>query len=471
MHGCARAGRRRGGGLTARLARTPRRRLLAGALLLGCALAPVLGAGGASTAGAARARLVQTMLIVPSGDGAVPFDTSRALSVPSGWGVEVWARVAAARFAAWTPQGQLLVSSSSAGQVVALTPGAGGAAASQKVLISGLTATQGLAFDTLEGVQYLYVAESNQIDRYVWNANGTLGTRTALVKGLPDESRTGDDVHHVKTLVVGSDHTIYVTVGSASNATPDEPGESPPRATIVSFHADGTHMQVFASGVRNGEGLAFAPDGSLWTAVNERDEVPYPFHRSYGELGEAYGHVITAYVNEHPPDEIARLTAGRNLGWPYCDPDPDSKPGNPKAKLRYANMPFDDDVQTNAGGAALDCSALAPIERGLPAHSAPLGFNFLQGTALKGRFSHGAVVAAHGSWDRSPPRAPSVLWLPWNKSKATLGESSALVEGFQEPSGSRWGRPADALAGPDGSLYVTDDTAGAVYRIGPSVGG
>jgi glucose/arabinose dehydrogenase len=76
-------------------------------------------------------------------------------------------------------------------------------------------------------------------------------------------------------------------------------------------------------------------------------------------------------------------------------------------------------------------------------------------------------VAVHGSWDREPPRAPAVLWLPWESTKRTLGESIPLVSGFQLPSGERWGRPADAVAGPEGAVYVTDDTAGAVYRIGP----
>jgi glucose/arabinose dehydrogenase len=422
------------------------------------------------SAKAARTTLVQSTLIVPKGNEAGPFNASRKLALPSGWSGEVWARVSGARFEAWTPQGQLLVSASGSGQVLALTPAAGGGAAAQKTLISGLTAPQGLAFDTVEGVQYLYVAESNQIDRYVWGSGGTLGARTVLVKGLPDESKSGDDVHHVKSLAVGPDHTIYVTVGSASNATPDEPGESPPRGTIVSFHPDGTHMQVFASGVRNGEGLSFAPDGTLWTAVNQRDEVPYPFHRAYGEFSDAYGHVIAQYVDEHPPDEIARLTAGRNLGWPYCDPDPDSKPGDPRAKPKFLAMRFDDDAQTNAGGSVLDCSTLAPIELGIPAHSAPLGLNFLEGSAIAGHFSHGAALAVHGSWDRTPPRQPGVLWLPWKKGKATLGKATTMIEGFQEPSGSRWGRPVDAIAGPDGSLYVTDDSAGAVYRVGPAVG-
>ncbi|HEY2217111.1 MAG TPA: hypothetical protein VGH21_06420, partial [Solirubrobacteraceae bacterium] len=335
------------------------------------------------SARSARAALAQSTLIVPKENEAAPFNAPRKLAMPSGWHGEVWARLAGARFAVWTPQGQMLVSASGSGQVIQLKPGAGGSAASQTVLISGLTAPQGMAFDTVEGVQYLYVAESNQLDRYVWGAGGTLGTRTVLVKGLPDGSKTGDDVHKPKTIAIGPDHTIYITAGSASNATPDEPGESPPRASILSVHPDGSHMQVFASGVRNGEGLSFAPDGSLWTAVNERDEIPYPFHRAYGEFSEAYGHVIPQYVGEHPPDEVAKLTAGRNLGWPYCDPDSDNKPGNPKAHQLFLQMPFDADVQTNAGESVLKCSTLAPIELGIPAHSAPLGFNFLEGSTIE----------------------------------------------------------------------------------------
>jgi glucose/arabinose dehydrogenase len=86
---------------------------------------------------------------------------------------------------------------------------------------------------------------------------------------------------------------------------------------------------------------------------------------------------------------------------------------------------------------------------------------------MRSRWAHGAVVAVHGSWNRDPPRPPAVLWLGWQSAKRTLGPPVTLVSGFQEPSRERWGRPTDAVAGPDGALYVTDDTAGAVYRIGP----
>jgi glucose/arabinose dehydrogenase len=435
-----------------------------------CLCTAAVAAAVRTKAHTASAKLVKNTLIVPSGNAASPFGVAHELALPAGWRAEVWARVSGPRFEVWTPQGRLLVSASGSGEVVELTPGVAGGAASRRTLLSGLTAPQGLAFDKIGTVEYLYVAESNQIDRYVWSSNGSPGARTVLIKGLPDTSSTGDDVHRPKSIAIGQDHKIYVAIGSASNATPDEPGESPPRASVLSFSPEGTEMRVFATGVRNGEGLSFAPDGTLWTAVNERDEVPYPFHRAYGEFSEAYGHVIPQYVDEHPPDEVARLTAGRNLGWPYCNPDPDKKPGNPKTGMNYLRLPFDRDESTNPAGAALDCSTLAPIDVGLPAHSAPLGFTFLEGSTIKGHFSHGAALAVHGSWDRSPPRPPAVLWLPWQKRGSTLGKATTIVEGFQESSGSRWGRPVDAVPGPDGSLYVTDDTAGAVYRLGPSVG-
>jgi glucose/arabinose dehydrogenase len=93
--------------------------------------------------------------------------------------------------------------------------------------------------------------------------------------------------------------------------------------------------------------------------------------------------------------------------------------------------------------------------------------SFLTGSKLPARWAAGAVVAGHGSWDRQPPRPPVVYWLPWNAAKRTLGHEITLVSGFQNADGSRSGRLADAVPGPDGSLYVTDDQSRAVYRITP----
>ena len=401
-------------------------------------------------------------LVVPPDEGGGAFSMPRRLEVPDGWTARVWARVPGARMEAWTPQGDLLVSEPGSGRVVELTPRSGGTAASRS-LLSGLTSPQGLAFARLAGRWVLYVGESDQIDRYPWGSGGISGTRTVIAAHLPDLDPAGDDVHREKDVAVAPDGTVYFDVGSSSNASPGDRTSSPPRAVIMAVSPDGDDLRVVETGVRNGEGLGVAPDGSVWTAVNERDNVTYPFHSSYAGHADAFGQVIQAYVNGHPPDEVSRVTAGRDLGWPYCNPDQDEN--HPAGSL--ADVPFAADAVTNPGGIHLDCAALPPVEVGLPAHSAPLGMSFLEGSALPAPWSGGAVVAVHGSWDRQPPRSPAVLWMAWDAAKHTLEPSVTLVTGFQNADGSRWGRPADAVPGPGGALYVSDDTAGAIYRLTP----
>lgn len=275
---------------------------------------------------------------------------------------------------------------------------------------------------------------------------------------------SGDDVHPFKDIAVAPNGTVYFDVGSSSNANPDDRTMKPQRAVIMAVRPDGTGLHVVERGVRNGEGLAVAPNGTVWTAVNNRDDIPYPFHKAYGGYKDAFGKVIQAYVNNHPPDEVAPVTRGRDLGWPYCDPDQDlSRPAG-----SLASVPFIADSLTNPRGKHLRCAKLPKLPVGLPAHSAPLGLHFLEGSKVRAPWSRGAVVGVHGSWDRDPPRTPAVLWMAWNAAKHTLMPAVALVTGFQNADGSRWGRPVDAVAGPNGALYVSDDTAGAIYRFTPS---
>lgn len=203
----------------------------------------------------------------------------------------------------------------------------------------------------------------------------------------------------------------------------------------------GGPAEPFATGVRNGTGLAVAPDGGVWTAVNGRDNIPVP------ETGE----VRTGYVNDNPPEALALLTPGRELGWPFCNPV-----GGP------TDLGFSVDADTNADSSRMDCAALPPIERSLPAHSAPLGMNFVE---LPPPYGPGALIGVHGSWNRTPPRAPEVAFFGWRD--GVLGEQQTLVGGFQYPDGTRWGRPVAAVVGPDGAVYISDDYADAVYRLAP----
>ncbi|TVZ05856.1 gluconolaconase [Trebonia kvetii] len=403
-----------------------------------------------------------TTLVVPAGEGGGALSAPHTLTVSAGWTATVWARVPDARMEAWTPEGDLLVSQPARGSVVELRPDTAGTA-TVTTLLSGLSNPQGLAFATVGGATVLYVAESNQIDRYPWGPRGIGGARTVLAAALPDPDPAGDDVHRMKDVTVAADGTVYFNVGSSSNANPDDRTMMPQRAVIMAVRPDGTDLRVVERGIRNGEGLAVAPDGTVWTAVNERDNIPYPAHGPHTSFSDAFGQVIRAYVNEHPPDEVVPVTAGRDLGWPYCDPDQDGN--HPAGSL--ANVPLVPNAVTNPGGGALDCAALKPVEVGVPAHSAPLGMTFLAGSKLPAPWTSGAAVAAHGSWDRQPPRSPAVLWLDWDSAKRTLLPGVTLTGGFQNADGSFWGRPVDAVPGPDGALYVSDDAAGAIYRLAP----
>ncbi|MDV3130397.1 gluconolaconase [Mycobacterium sp. 21AC1] len=366
---------------------------------------------------------------VPDEFSAAPFDQPRQAQVPAGWTLEVIARVPKARMAAWAPDGALLISLPGSGQVVTVRP-------TQSTLLEGLDQPHGLTFVG----STLYVAESDQIDAYDY-VDGRAVNRRTIAGDLPDAKSPdlhGAYAHALKSVVVGADDAVYFSIGSTGNISAEDRTADPPRATIMRVPPGGGPAELFATGVRNGTGLAFAPDGALWTAVNNRDNVADP----------ATGRVSQDYVDDHPPESVAKLTPGRELGWPYCNPD-----GPPPAALIR-------DVQTNPDGAEMDCAALAPVEQTLGAHSAPLGMSFAE---LPPPFGQGALVGVHGSWNRQPPQAPEVSFFGWRA--GTLGEQQTLVGGFQDEDGTRWGRPVAAVTGPDGAVYITDDYADAVYRL------
>ena len=401
--------------------------------------------------------LAATTVRALDGAGAAPFDQARQLQAPPGWQVTVWARVPGARLLAWTPDRRLLVSRPKVGDVLALAPGQGDVAPTQSTLLSGLNQPHGLAFtgDTL------YVAESDQVDGFTYRA-GTVSDKRVAIDGLPDAKSPelrGAYSHALKSVTVGPDGELYVSVGSTGNISAEDREADPERATVLRAPAGGGKPTVFARGVRNGTGLAVDPDGAVWTAVNNRDNIQYP------HAGDDQGKVRQSYVNDHPLEPLARLTQGRDLGWPYCNPDPDLRPGDRNSPLSYSRRPFVRDLETNPDGTKLDCSTLPPVEEGMGAHSAPLGLSFVPSPGLAGGYGAGALVGVHGSWNRTPPRAPEVSFFAWRD--GDLGPQQTLLTGFQGEDGARWGRPVMAVQGPDRALYVSDDLAGAIYRITP----
>jgi glucose/arabinose dehydrogenase len=448
--------------------------LVAGCLVALAACAPATPSGAApspqpaveaSAAPATAPPLADVTLAVPAGLAKAPFDKPRQVRAPTGWTVQLWARVPGARLAAWTPDGRLLVSRPKTGDVVALTPGSGPPA--QTTLVAGLDQPHGLAFAGPDAAT-LYVAESDEVDSYSYR-DGGVADRRVVVPGLPDAKSPelgGAYAHALKSVAVGPDGSLYVSVGSTGNISADDRDATPQRATILRVPPGGGAPEVYARGVRNGTGLALDPTGAVWTAVNNRDNVAYPDDGDYdGDGVPDLGKVLPSYVNDHPMEALARLTPGRDLGWPFCNPDPDVEPGAPGSPLSYTDRPFVRDVQTNADGSRLDCAALPPVEQGLGAHSAPLGLSFATGPGLPDPWGAGALVGVHGSWNRNPPRPPEVSFFPWRD--GTLGAQQTLLGGFQAADGSRWGRPVMAVQGPDRAVYVTDDQAGAVYRMAP----
>ena len=424
--------------------------VLAAAVLAGC------GSGGGSTdaataTGAPVAKLTgrETVpLKMPARMRGGELSSPHQLEVPKGWTASVWARVPGARMEAVTPEGNLLVSVPGEGKVVELS--GKGMATKESVILAGLESPQGLAFAERGGGWVLYVGESDQIDSYPWTG-GAVGKQTVIAPDLPDETPAGDDIHRQKDVVVAPDGTVYFDVGSSSNASPADRGYDPPRGVIDSVGPDGGKVTVVMRGVRNGEGLALAPDGTIWTAINNRDEIPYPFH------GEAFGPERSV----RPGDPRLRRQPSARGG----------RPGQPGPRPRLAALQSrtgEVDAARVAGERAADPGLGDQSRRQgtrlLEARTDPgrpprplgaAGMSFLQGTKVPAPWSGGAVLAAHGSWDRQEPRPPAVLWLRWDAKKKTLLPAKTLIGGFQESNGERWGRPVDAVPGPEGALYVS----------------
>lgn len=386
--------------------------------------------------------------IAPAGGVGGGAASGRSLNLPEGWSAQVWADVPQARMAVWTPDGRLIVSTGGGGSLALLTPASDGVGPKVTTLLDGLDDPQGVAMTELGGRHVLVVGEQTRL--VAWDyADGAVSNRRVILDGLPGGG-------HGSKMVAVQDGKVAYNIGSATNRDASDRTATPQRATIAEVGLDGSANRTLAVGVRNGEGLSFAPDGTLFAAINQADNQPYPFRDSSGQ----YGQTVQAYVNEHPNDQVSRITPGTDMGWPYCVPD--SRGSDDLVDLGYV-----DDPTSNADGAALDCASIGRTQLGLPAHSAPVGFVFTTGSTLPAALGNGALITAHGSWNRQPPREPYVAYSAWDGNRRALTPARLLVTGFQGADGSRWGRSVDAVPGPDKSIYVTDDLAGLVYRLTP----
>ena len=294
-----------------------------------------------------------------------------------------------------------------------------GVADVRSVLLDGLNAPFGMA---LVGTD-LYVANTDAILRFPYTPGQTRITAPGLVIAtLP----AGPINHHwTKNLIASADgRKLYVTVGSNSNVAERGIEAEAKRAAIWEVDlATGEH-RVYASGLRNPNGMAWAPDGVLWTVVNERDE-----------LG-----------SDLVPDYLTAVREGGFYGWPYS----------------YFGSHVDARVQPPRP--ELVATALVP-DYALGPHTAPLGLAWSAGTALPGRYANGMFVGQHGSWNRRPHSGYRVIFVPFDGARPTGAQPLDVLTGFLDSEGHAYGRPVGVAVDLQGGLLVADDVGNVVWRV------
>jgi glucose/arabinose dehydrogenase len=342
-----------------------------------------------------------------------------AISLPPGFQIEVYAEgLQAARQMALAADGTVFVGSfgqftgaPEVGNIYAVRDTDGdGTADEVMTILSGLTVPNGVAFR--DGA--LFIAENNRITRYNNILDDLQNPPDPVV--LTDMPVNGIN-HSWKYLEFGPDGKLYVPVGGPCNVCENDD----PWATIMRMNADGSELEVYARGVRNSVGLAFDPGaGDLWFTDNGRDR-----------MGDNL-----------PSDELNRATArGQHFGFPYC---------------------HQGDVIDPEFGEGHSCSDYRPPVVKLGPHVAAIGMTFYTGDMFPAQYKNQIFVAQHGSWNRTTPLGYRIAVV-----RVQDGNSSGqevFAQGFYD--GTRVaGRPVDVLELADGSLLVSDDLQGALYRI------
>ena len=341
----------------------------------------------------------------------------RRLRPPPGFSVTRYAsRLPNARFLRFTPNGDLLVSLPRSGRIVLLErdQNGDGVADGVKTLLEGLNLPHGM--DLHQG--WLYVGETDAVARVRFDpaARATQGALERVVTGLP-----GGGNHFTRTVRFGPDGLLYVSVGSSCNVCLEK---DPRRAAILRFRPDGSGGEIYASGLRNSVGFDWRPGSEeLYATDNGRDL-----------LGDDF-----------PPCELNRIVKGGFYGWPFLNGD---------------NVP-DPDFGATPQAVAKRAGAIPPVHDFRP-HNAPLGMTFLRSRGLPPELRGAALVALHGSWNRTRKDGYKVVSLHWDRDGGITERD--FLTGFLLDE-DVIGRPVDVAQGPDGAIYVSDDYAGSIYRV------
>jgi len=338
-------------------------------------------------------------------------------TVPQGFRVNVFAtNFKYPRWLTIAPNRDIFLADSGSGEIVVMRdPKNTGAAQEREIFVDGQKEPFGIIFHE----NYVYIGNMNEVVRFRYDPKTSkrLGEKEHLLD-LP----TGG--HSTRALAFSAEGKhLFISVGSNSNI---DTGEDSRRAAVTICDPDGKNARLYATGLRNPVGIALEPvTGGIWTTVNERDR-----------LGD-----------DLPPDYFTSLKDGGFYGWPYSyigdNVDPRVKPQRPDLVAR----------------------AIIPDVL-LAAHVAPLQFAFYTGKQFPESYWGGAFVAEHGSWNRATRAGYQVEFVAFKDGKPSADPVPFMTGLVPDPSKSGvYGRPVGVAVAPDGSLLVSDDGAGVVYRI------
>lgn len=294
-----------------------------------------------------------------------------------------------------------------------------GVAEAQTTVASDLPLVHGIAFHDDD----VFLANVKSVYRGTVAADGSFESLTEIISDLPDGGQ-----HPRRTLGVGPDELLYISVGSSCDACPET---NPEHATLLRSTLAGQNAAartLIAEGLRNTIGFGWHPTTEeLWGMDQGSDW----------------------RGNDLPPEELNSISAGKNYGWPYC----------------YGNRIIDTVIQDPPSGTKQAfCAQSAPPALLNQAHQSPIGMAFYTGSTFPDRYQDGAFVAFHGSWNRKPATGYRVAFIPFSDGEPTAIED--FVSGFLNEEGTAtFGRPAGVAVAPDGALLFTDDTNGIVYRV------
>lgn len=345
-------------------------------------------------------------------------DNIAQLRTPDQFAINVWAQdLGHARMLAVSDNGTVYVTTPKQNRVLALRDVNGDGQADELMIVAdNLPMVHGIA---IHG-NNVYLAAPKTVWVAQIQANGTLSNPRVIIDDLPDGGQ-----HPNRTLAVGPDNMLYISVGSSCNACEETNPES---ATILRANLDGSSRTVFARGLRNTIGFGWHPQtGEMWGMDHGSDE----------------------RGNDIPPEELNRIEEGNHYGWPWV----------------FGKQQIDEVMTPPADMTKQEFAAMtAPSFIEYQAHAAPIQMTFYRGNQFPERYRNGAFVAMRGSWNRFPAVGYKVVFIDFESGEPVGFED--FVTGFLVENGqAQFARLAGIAVLPDGSLIFSDDQHGMIYRV------